>query len=265
MATYKIHKTKDYTVMSNTHLRDKNLSFKAKGLLSVMLSLPEEWDYSMNGLVAISKENLTAVRSTLTELEEHKYLIRERKQNEKGQFEYEYHIYEIPHSESTTLEKPYTENLHAVNVTQLNTNELITKELSTNKLSTKEEYIAVIAYLNEKAGTKFRAKSKDTQKHINARLEEGYTLEDFKTVIDKKCAEWLGTEMAQYLRPVTLFGTKFESYLNAPVVSRKTYGGSAPIIQVINGKEYECRNGRFYIPNGSGVEVNPYAADDLPF
>lgn len=83
MATYKIHKTKDYTVMSNTHLRDKNMSFKAKGLLSVMLSLPEEWDYSMNGLVAISKENLTAVRNTLQELEELGYLIRERKQKRK--------------------------------------------------------------------------------------------------------------------------------------------------------------------------------------
>ena len=139
MATYKIHKTKDYTVMSNTHLRDKNLSFKAKGLLSVMLSLPEEWDYSMNGLVAISKENLTAVRNTLTELEANRYLIRERKQNTKGQFEYEYHIYETPHTENTVTQTPHTENPHTVKPTQLSTNKSITNKSITDELSIKDK------------------------------------------------------------------------------------------------------------------------------
>lgn len=73
----------------------------------------------------------------------------------------------------------------------------------------------IINYLNLKAGTSFKAKTKDTVKHINARLSEGFTVDDFKVVIDKKCADWLGTEWQQYLRPATLFGTKFESYLNA--------------------------------------------------
>ena len=72
----------------------------------------------------------------------------------------------------------------------------------------------------------FKASSKATQQHINARLDEGFDVEDFKIVIDKKCAEWLGTDFAQYLRPVTLFGTKFEAYLNAPIYQRKTYGQS---------------------------------------
>lgn len=75
-------------------------------------------------------------------------------------------------------------------------------------------YKEVISYLNEKAGTAYRAGAKDTQSHIRARFEDGFTLEDFQTVIDKKCAEWKGTEMEKYLRPATLFGTKFESYLN---------------------------------------------------
>ena len=88
----------------------------------------------------------------------------------------------------------------------------------------KNIYSAVIAYLNEKAHTSFRAGSKQTQQHINARIQEGYTIEDFKIVIDKKCDEWIGTDFQQYLRPVTLFGTKFESYLNAPVFKRKNYG-----------------------------------------
>ena len=84
---------------------------------------------------------------------------------------------------------------------------------NTNKYNVEIEEI--VAYLNEKAGTNYRANSKDTQKHINARLAEGFTVEDFKTVISKKCSDWIGTEWEQYLRPATLFGTKFENYLNA--------------------------------------------------
>lgn len=81
--------------------------------------------------------------------------------------------------------------------------------------SNKDIYCAVISYLNEKTGSKFKWQSKDTQKHINARVTEGYTLDDFKKVIDIKCAEWLGdARMCKYLRPSTLFGTKFEGYLN---------------------------------------------------
>ena len=80
-----------------------------------------------------------------------------------------------------------------------------------------EIYKTIIEYLNKKAGTKYRASSKKTKSCIHARLAEGFTLEDFKTVIDKKCEEWIGTEYEQYLRPETLFGTKFESYLNAKV------------------------------------------------
>lgn len=79
----------------------------------------------------------------------------------------------------------------------------------------KEIYTAVIAYLNEKAGTRYKATTAKTKSAIHARLAEGFTLDDFRTVIDKKCAEWIGTEWEKFLRPETLFGTKFESYLNA--------------------------------------------------
>lgn len=83
----------------------------------------------------------------------------------------------------------------------------------------KYPYKDIVDYLNNKAGTSFRSTSKDTQKHIRARFEEGYTLEDFYTVIDKKCKEW-GTptgnkDMRPYLRPSTLFGSKFGDYLGA--------------------------------------------------
>lgn len=75
-------------------------------------------------------------------------------------------------------------------------------------------YKAICDQLNKFAGTAFKDKSKDTRKHIKARFEDGFTLEDFYTVIEKKCAEWMGTDMEKYLRPSTLFGSKFEAYLN---------------------------------------------------
>ena len=84
MAVFKIEKNSNYTVMSNYHLRDKNLSYKAKGLLSFMLSLPAEWDYSINGLVAISKEGVKAIRNILQELQQNGYLVIEKKQNKMG-------------------------------------------------------------------------------------------------------------------------------------------------------------------------------------
>lgn len=89
-----------------------------------------------------------------------------------------------------------------------------------------KEYISIVSYLNEKAGTNFKATTGKTKSAINARLNEGFKLEDFKTVIDKKCAEWIGTEMQKYLRPETLFGTKFEGYLNAKQGRNDTHAGT---------------------------------------
>ena len=83
--------------------------------------------------------------------------------------------------------------------------------------SKSEIYKTIITYLNEKAGTSYKATTKKTKEVIQARINEGFTVEDFKTVIDKKCSEWLTTDFEQYLRPSTLFGTKFEAYLNAPI------------------------------------------------
>ena len=82
----------------------------------------------------------------------------------------------------------------------------------------KELYRSIISYLNEKAGTNYKPTTAKTKSAINARLAEGFKIDDFKTVIDKKCAEWIGDpKMEKYLRPETLFGTKFEGYLNAKV------------------------------------------------
>ncbi len=99
MAVFKVHKTQNYTVMSNYHLREKNMSMKAKGLLSVMLSLPQDWDYSISGLCALGIEKETAITAMLNELKEFGYLVVQKIYPNKengGRIEYIYNIYEQP-------------------------------------------------------------------------------------------------------------------------------------------------------------------------
>lgn len=238
MAVFRIEKNKNYTSMANYHFRDKNLSWKAKGILSNMLSLPEDWDYSLAGLATLSSDGMSATRTAIKELEEHGYLIRRPIRKNGRICDWEYLIFENPQDGNQVVGELVVENQQVENQTQLNNNKSTTKELKPKKSNT-EIYIAVINRLNEKAGTNYRASSKATQGHINARIAEGYTLEDFYSVIDKKCAEWGGTDFAKYLRPETLFGSKFENYLNAPAASqRKTVGKN-------------------------GIKINTNAPDDL--
>ena len=143
MAVIRVQKTENYTVMSNHHLRNKELSLKAKGLISLMLSLPPDWDYSVAGLVSICKESHTSVRSALKELEDHKYLIRERKNSEKGYFVYEYTLYEIPepHIGKQHAAKEHAENTQTENRRQLSKEELNTKELNKEEVNKDSIYI----------------------------------------------------------------------------------------------------------------------------
>lgn len=128
MAVFRIERTRDYTVMSNHHLRDKSLSLKAKGLLSQMLSLPEDWDYTLTGLSIINRESKDAIRSAINELERAGYIRRHQTVDAKGKFSVnEYIIYEQPQplldnplSGNPTTEKPATGNPSPENPTQLN-------------------------------------------------------------------------------------------------------------------------------------------------
>lgn len=134
MAVIRINKTGDYTVMSNTHLREKGLTFKAKGLLSVMLSLPDNWDYSIAGLVTLSIDGKDSIMSALAELEEYGYLKRTQTTDEKGRFTgYDYDIFEKPIVEKPQQESPYAEKPNTENPPQINTNIPITKEPITKK------------------------------------------------------------------------------------------------------------------------------------
>ena len=225
MTVMRVNKTSNYTVMSNYHLKEKEMSLKAKGLLSMMLSLPDNWDYSISGLVALCKENESAIKSALNELKKFGYLKVTKlnpSQTETGRYEYIYDVFEQP-AQKQVVEKQGVENLPVEflgvenHTLYKDTNKSNTNKSNTNELNTKDIYIPfeeIVEYLNLKANTKYKYKSNATQKLIRARFNEGYTLEDFKKVIENKVSEWKGTNFEQYLRPATLFGNKFESYLN---------------------------------------------------
>ena len=157
MATFRVNKTSDYTVISNYHLREKGMSLKAKGLLTLMLSLPENWDYSISGLASICAENETAIKTGLNELKKFGYLriskIFPNKKRGNKKIEYVYEIFEKPlkedkkqkeqKTEEQTLESQVVENQGVENLplesqAVENQGQLSTKELNTNKLNTKE-------------------------------------------------------------------------------------------------------------------------------
>ena len=148
MAVFRVERNAGYTVMSNHHLRNKNLTLKAKGLLSQMLSLPEDWDFTLAGLSYINREKIDAIREAIRELEKAGYIVRSRERDEKGRLRgADYVIYEQPQQptadiptlenptlDNPTLEKPTLENPTQINIDILNTN-LPKKDKSITDLS----------------------------------------------------------------------------------------------------------------------------------
>ena len=213
MAIIRMNKSSDYTVMSNTHLKEKNMSLKAKGLLSLMLSLRDDWEYSVEGLVSICKENKTAVKGALDELKKFNYLKVTKllpNQTETGRIEYIYDVFEKPQQD---IEKQEVENLGVEildveiqaleNVPQLNTKELNTKDIynaPSNEIATEPPVIEFI--LNDKTYYPI------TQKQV-----------------DKWSALYPNVDVMQQLR-------KMCGWLDANPKNRKTKGG---ILKFANG------------------------------
>jgi hypothetical protein len=143
MAVFRVERNRGYTVMSNHHLRNKDLTLKAKGLLSQMLSLPEDWDYTLAGLSRINREKIDAIREAVRELEKAGYIVRSRERDERGRLRgAEYVIFEQPQTqpaldlptlENPTLDNPTLENPTLENPMQLN------KDISRTDLSKKEK------------------------------------------------------------------------------------------------------------------------------
>ena len=166
MSIVRVHKTSNFTVMSNYHFKERKMSLKAKGLLSLMLSLPDDWNYSISGLVTLSKDGKDSVMSALAELEKFGYLKRDRMINEKGQFDgVEYHIFERPVKENPVAERQKEENPKEgkrneekpplLNKKELNTkrykkpNIENTKEIDMGKIPTEEELEEMIRFAQE--------------------------------------------------------------------------------------------------------------------
>ena len=155
MAVFRVERNKGYTVMSNHHLRNKELSLKAKGLLSQMLSLPEDWDYTLAGLSFINREKIDAIREAVKELERAGYIVRSRERDEKGRLRgADYVIFEQPQTppvsdlptlenptlDNPTLEKPTQEKPTLENPTQLN------KDIQRTDLPKKKNKYGFIKY-----------------------------------------------------------------------------------------------------------------------
>ena len=151
MAVFRIERTRDYTVMSNHHLRNANLSLKAKGLLSMILSLPEEWNYTTRGLASICKEGVDAIGSALKELETAGYIVRRQLRGTNGRItDTEYVIYEQPQpdmsqpdtaspdTENPDMVKPDTEKPAELNIEKSNTEKSITYGSSTDSIPFRE-------------------------------------------------------------------------------------------------------------------------------
>lgn len=182
MTVMRTFKNKNYTVMSNTHLKDKNLSLKAKGLLSVMLSLPDNWNYSIAGLVAICKENETAIKSALNELKINGYLIVNKlkpSKATKGKIGYEYLIFETPDKEEQEkiMKQSQEGGFLGVEIQgvenhgQLNTNIYNTNKL--NKEYKREKDIVDIRLSPNSLPSSSNKKIKEpTQEEMNSQVEK---------------------------------------------------------------------------------------------
>lgn len=212
MAKFKVNKTKDYTIMSNYHLKEKNMSLKAKGLLSVMLSLPDNWDYSISGLVAISLENETSIKSALSELKKLGYLEVIKlmpNESETGRIDYIYNIYEKSKQEGKKqeVENLPLEILDVENQGQLNTNN---KYNNINIINTKKQNID---YINNNSSS---IEKRDT---IYDFLEQnfGRTLNGIEIEMIR---EWDDNELTRYaIKQAVLNGKYNVKYINTILVN----------------------------------------------
>ena len=251
----------NYTNTNNQLVRDDDLTWKARGIFNYLWSQANEWQFYVKEIASHSKDGEKALQSGLQELERHGYLKRVNRHSKDGSFDGLDWILDdtgrlnrqaqnsvngemeakspknrqnTPDVKSAQREKRPAQNLPLRNNNNKNYQY---KEISNkrNNGSAKTEpstiHKDVIDYLNDKIGARYKASSAINKRLIDARVKEGYTLDDFKRVIDNKVFSWSQDQkMSKYLRPQTLFGTKFESYLNerAPSVpAHASFGAEA--------------------------------------
>lgn len=235
MSNVKRYKKNNFTITDNKLIKDDRLSWKARGIFQYLWAMPSDWNFYVDEVAKHSKDGIKALKSGLSELEKYGYLKRTMLRDEKGLFgEMSWKLSDTGVFTVSTKNGPTDNTVDAKNGptdngTLLNTNNTNKKE-TLNKKNTKEILSSshstaaheIVDYLNSKIGTHYRATTRKTQSLIKARMNEGFTVDDFKKVIDNKSTEWgKDSKMSKYLRPETLFGTKFESYLNQTAVKTK--------------------------------------------
>lgn len=224
MAIFRVYKESgNFVTVHKDFIHDSNISWKAKGILLYLLSRPDNWQIYETELEQHSTDGLSGLKSGIKELEEIGYIQRNRKRDKSGRLNgYEYLVYEQPYHirfsnvGKTVNGKSDTTNNNSTNNDSTNNNNTNNDGsiLSGNPTAVFIPYKEIIDYLNKKSGKKFKHNTTKTKDFIKARWNQGFRLEDFKKVIDIKTAEWLNTDSDKYLRPETLFGNKFEGYLN---------------------------------------------------
>ena len=208
----RVKKETGYVIIDKTFLEDRSLSWKAKGIMAFMLSKPDDWTFYLDELVKHSTDGKSSFRSGFNELKNAGYIRRITHRQKDGTFKWETTVHERPHTDFPQVDNPHMEKPQVDNRKLLSNNELSNNELSNDS----NKYIVeIVNYLNGVTGKNYRTSTRKTRSLIKARINEGFTVDDFKKVIDIKHNEWsLNPKMSKYLRPETLFGTKFESYLN---------------------------------------------------
>lgn len=193
----------DKTFMLGTEL----VEVKSGSFITSELKLMERWGWSK-----------TKVRSFLDVLQKDKMIIKKTDRKKTTITIENYSVFQ----DSKTTERPQKKHKKTTERPQKNTNN------NDNNVNNDNNYNIIVEYLNQKTGSRFQT-SKQTKSLIDARLKDGFSIDDFKAVIDKKCDDWIGNpKMEEYLRPITLFGTKFESYLNAKVIKQKPKSTGMP-------------------------------------
>lgn len=226
MSVIRVQKNKNFTVMSNTHLFDKNLSLKAAGLLSKILALPDNWNYSIKGLCAICKESETAVKSALNELRDNRYVIVERidpSSETGGRIQYEYFVYEQPQgeenkkidvkeayrtrqvSEKQLTEKQGVENLGVECLPIENLGDILnTNKSNTNGLSTDTEKEKTLTNVNAKAQTSLSERKQmpksAKQKYLDKKADELDMLNRILQICNSRYDDYVAEELYDSLK-----------------------------------------------------------------
>jgi len=220
MAIYKAHINKEFLTLSNKTAQDSRLSFEARGVLVLLLSMPSDWSVNIAWIQKQSNAGRDKVSRIISELVDCGYMRKDQPRSQKGAFtSQDYFVYADSPLNTTA-------NGFAVNGLAVTGKTPTTKETVIQKKQTTNVYVEqarlCLEYLNKVTSSKYRSDTKSHIANITARLNDGFTVEQIKRVVDCKFIEWgSDAKMSQYLRPQTLFSTgKFQGYLNCSKVGK---------------------------------------------